>query len=124
MSTMENKKMVKNWELLARGDDMEEVVKSLRVFANYWADEKEDELEMPDGIVLRGKIYGHEGAPDGATIKTSPVKTVRRVEREYNCGVPHDLMCATTKSGSEYHFYSDAYGAKMGLLLGTLVHTV
>lgn len=124
MDMMNDKKMLKKWELLVRDDDMEENVKSLRVFANFWENVNEDELEMPDDMILSGEIYGHERFPDGSKINTSKVKSVKRVERNTIHGVPHDLMCATTQSGSEYHFYSDGWEAHMGLLLGSLIHTI
>lgn len=125
MDMMNDKKMLKNWEILVNSENgMEEGINNLRVFANFWENVNDDELEMPGNMLLRGEIYGHERFPDGSRINTSQVKSVKRVERDTIHGVPHDLMCATTMSGSEYHFYSDEWEAHMGLLLGTLIHTV
>lgn len=118
------KPLIESWDLLVRQKDMEECVRRLRVFAEFWQNLSKTKLDMPADIILRGKVYGREGFVDGDEICTSWVKTVERIERGDRNGVPHDLICATTHSGSKYYFYSDTHTADMGLLLGGLIHLV
>lgn len=118
------KPLVRNWDLLVRCKDMEECVRRLRVFADYWQDLGAVKLDMPEDILLRGNVYGRKGFTDGMRINTSWVKTLERVEQQYRGGVPHDLICATTYSGSMYYFYSDECLPEMQLLIGQLIHTV
>jgi hypothetical protein len=73
--------------------------------------------------MLGGRVFGREGIDDGSEIFTSDIQSVERIERGLHNGIPHDLMCATTASGSKYYFYSDGYNANMFLMLGDLIHT-
>jgi hypothetical protein len=72
--------------------------------------------------MLGGEVFGREGFNDGDEIFTSNIKSVERVERGYQNGVPHDLMCATTNSGSKYYFYSDDHNGYMFLMLGDIIN--
>ena len=100
--------MVKQWELyfdVANGYENRYDV--MKAFASFWEDSKADKLEIPGKCRFGGEVFGHKGYSDGVVIVTSSIQSVERIERGYHHnGLPHDLMCATTTSGSKYYFYS------------------
>lgn len=115
--------IISGWELYfneAHGYDNRSTV--ARAFTNFWQRNYAEKLEIPGKCMLGGKVYGHEKFNDGEEIMTSNVESVERVERSKQNGVSHDLMCATTKSGSKYYFYSDNYNVYMFQILGDLIH--
>lgn len=116
--------MIKKWELyFNKANGYENRVIVIKAFANFLEDPKADKLEIPGKCMLGGNVFRREGFNDGDEIFTSDIKSVERIEHGDNKGVPHDLMCATTISGSKYYFYSDDYNAYMFLMLGDLIHT-
>ena len=115
--------MLKDWEIYfdrANGYENRETVAG--AFTEFWNSLNEDELQIPGACMLGGKVFGRAGFNDGDEIFTSNIQSVKRVERGDKLGVPHDLMCATTGSGSKYYFYSDGHNAYMALMLGDLTH--
>ena len=124
VTNMTHNPMIKEWELYfdkANGYENRDAV--VKAFAGFWEDSRADKLEIPGKCMLGGKVFGREGFNDGDEIFTSDIKSVERIEHGDHNGVPHDLMCATTISGSKYYFYSDDYNAYMFLMLGDLIHT-
>ena len=116
--------MIKEWELYfekTNGYDYRTTV--AKAFAKFWEDPAADKLEMPGKCMLGGRVFGRKGFNDGDEIFTSDVELIERIERDNHNGVPHDLMCAITASGSKYYFYSDEHNAYMFLMLGDLFHT-
>lgn len=118
VTNMTHNPMIKEWELyfkMADGYENRDAV--VKAFADFLEDPRADKLEIPGKCMLGGKVFGREGFNDGDEIFTSFIKFVERIERG-----EHDLMCATTISGSKYYFYSDDYNAYMFLMLGDLIH--
>lgn len=116
--------MIKEWELYfekANGYDNRTAV--VKAFAKFWEDSAVDKLKIPGKCMLGGRVFGRKGFNDGDEIFTSDVELMERIEHGNHNGIPHDLMCATTVSGSKYYFYSDEHNAYMFLMLGDLFHT-
>ena len=91
-------------------------------FAEFWSNRKIDKFKMSSKLMLGGKVYGREGFEDGEMIFTSSVIAVTRIGHSVCNDVPHDLMCATTVSGSKYLFYSDDYNIYTKALLHDIVN--
>ena len=116
--------MIKDWELYfeeANGYDNRTTV--AKAFAKFWEDPAADKLKIPGKCMLGGRVFGRKGFNDGDEIFTSDVELIERIEHGNHNGIPHDLMCAITVSGSKYYFYSDGHNAYMFLMLGDLFHT-
>jgi len=79
-------------------------------------------LDVVGEVVLNGDVYGRKGFDDGDNIITSGIVSFERINKGNLNGVPRDLMCANTESGSKYYFYSDDHSASMFLLLGAAIH--
>ena len=82
------------------------------------SDDPEDNLyKVPGDCVLCGEVYGHPEFPNESGIFTSPVLSIERLKLDFALGKRHDLLCATTESGTHYYFYSDVCSAHMMLML-------
>lgn len=124
VTNMMHNPMIKEWELyFDKANGYENRTTVAKAFTNFWEEPKADKLEIPGKCMLGGKVFGRKGFNDGEEIFTSNIQSVERIERGNHNGVPHDLMCATTISGSKYYFYSDDHNAYMFLMLGDLIHT-
>ena len=120
---MTQKSMVKKWELYFGHDEgYENRFTIMKAFANFFERGNIKTIEIPGKCVLGGEVFGRDGFNDGDKILTSYVKTIERIDHWYRNGVPHDLMCAITVSGSKYYFYSDEYNAYMSLMLGDMIN--
>ena len=116
--------ILRDWELyFDRVDGTDNRTRVATAFAKYWNGAISDLFTVPGKCVLGGRVFGRAGFTDGDEIFTSSLQTIKRVEYGYKNGVPHDLMLATTKSGSVYYFYSDEHNAYMALMLGDLSRT-
>ena len=116
--------MIKEWELYfekVNGYDNRTAV--AKAFAKFLGDPTADKLKIPGKCMLGGRVFGRKGFNDGDEIFTSDVELMERIEHGNHNGIPHDLMCATTVSGSKYYFYSDWHNAYMFLMLGDLFNT-
>ena len=114
---------MKRWELYfdeSCGYENRTVI--AKAFTEFWNDPKADKIEIPGKCMLGGKVYGRKGFRDGVEVFTSNVKVIERIKRDRRDGVPHDLMCATTASGSRYYIYSDGHNAYMAMMLGDIIH--
>ena len=121
---MANIPIIKKWEIYFNRMDGLENRKNVAVaFTEYWNGHSFNLFEIPGKCMLGGKVYGREGFIDGNEIFTSFIRSIRRIETGFRNGIPHDLMLATTYSGSLYHIYSDDYNAYMALMLGDITHT-
>lgn len=116
--------MIKEWELYfekVNGYDNRTAV--AKAFEKFLGDPVADKLEIPGKCILGGKVFGLKGFNDGTEIFTPDIKSMERIERS-NRDVPlHDLICATTVSGSKYYFYLDEYSLCMFMMLEDLLHT-
>lgn len=95
---------------------------AIKTFADFLTERKNDKLEVVDSVILRGDVYGRKGFDDGENIHTSNIVSFERINRGTLNGIPRDVICATTESGSKYFFYSDDHSASMFLLLGAAIH--
>ena len=115
--------ILKEWELyFDRDDGYENRTKVVEAFTNFWSKPWIKELGIPGKCVLGGKVFQSESFKDGDEIFTSSVKFVEKISFDNICGVRHDLICATTASGSKYYFYSDDHSGLMFLMLGDMIH--
>lgn len=124
VDTTTYKPIIKEWELYfekVNGYDNRTAI--AKAFAKFWEDPAADKLKIPGKCMLGGRVFGRKGFNDGDEIFTSDVELMERIEHGNHNGIPHDLMCATTVSGSKYYFYSDEHNAYMFLMLGDLFHT-
>lgn len=124
VDTTTYKPIIKEWEIYfeeVNGWNNRDVV--AKAFARFLEDFTARKLEIPGKCMLGGKVFGHKRFNDGDEIFTSDVELMERIEHGNYNGIPHDLMCATTVSGSKYYFYSDGHNAYMFLMLGDLFNT-
>ena len=124
VDTTTYKPIIKEWELYfekVNGYDNRTAV--AKAFAKFLGDPTADKLKIPGKCMLGGRVFGRKGFNDGDEIFTSDVELMERIEHGNHNGIPHDLMCATTVSGSKYYFYSDGHNAYMFLMLGDLFNT-
>ncbi len=82
-------------------DDHDDRTTVAKAFANFWKESNDDKLEIPEKYKLGGKVFGRKRLNDGDEIFTSNIKFVERIERNSHDGISHNLMCATTISGSK-----------------------
>ena len=114
---------IEKWELYFEGENgYDNRFNIMKAFTEFWESPKLGKLEMPGKCMLGGQVFGRKGFEDGAEIFTSDIQSVERLEHDRFSGAPHDLMCATTVSGSKYYFYSDDHNAYMALMLGDIIH--
>lgn len=124
VDTTTYKPIIKEWEIYfeeVNGYDNRTAV--AKAFAKFLGDPTADKLKIPGKCMLGGRVFGRKGFNDGDEIFTSDVELMERIEHGNHNGIPHDLMCATTVSGSKYYFYSDGHNAYMFLMLGDLFNT-
>lgn len=120
----EYKPMLKDWAICLYKDMSDEENEAImEVVADSYQKTRMDSVQIPGPCVLSGVVYGRDGFNDGDVINTSNIESIERVERHNKASTPHDLMCATTKSGSKYYFYTDECNANMMLVLGDMIHT-
>lgn len=116
--------IIKEWELYFRKTDgYDNRTTVAKAFTNFWEKSNTDKLEIPGKCILGGKVFGRKGFNNGDEIFTSYIESIERIECGNHNGIPHNLMCATTISGSKYYFYSDDHNAYMFLMLGDMIHT-
>lgn len=116
--------MLKKWELYferAYGPNNRFTV--AKAFAEFWKNSSADKIEIPGKCMLGGRVFGKEDCEDNTEIFTPDIISVERIERGEGEEFPHDLMCATSISSSNYYFYSDEYNAYMFMLLDDIIHT-
>lgn len=119
-----DKQIIKNWSVcLFKNVDDEENERIMKSVIDFYKNGEEDSVQVPGPCLISGRVYGRKGAPDGTRISTSKIVSIERIERHNDTGTPHDLMCATTKSGSKYYFYTDECSGNMALVLGEMIHT-
>ena len=121
---VDNLPVLKFWQLyFEKADGYENRQKIVTRFAKFWKDRREIELDVPGKCKLGGYISGHPDFRDGDNYFTvADVKTIKRVDRECICGIPHDLMVATTTTGEKISFYSDDDNVYMFMMLSDLIH--
>ena len=115
---------IEDWGLYflqKHGYDNRSVV--MKAFAEFWSSAKLETLEVPGDCILGGKVFGHERILDGDDFYTSAIRTITRINFGDYCGVPHDLMHATSITGRNYYFYSDDHNVHMRLMLGDLIQS-
>ena len=98
-------------------DGFENRTAIIKAFADFFENTNKKKLDIHGKCVLGGYVYGRYGFDDGDMIITSDIESIERIERGDCDGVSHDLMCATTASGSKYYFYSDEHSYHMSQLL-------
>ena len=121
--------LIKGYELYFRKEDgLENRLAIIATFARFWQDSSIDEIEIAGRCMLGGLVFGHDHFDDWSEILTSSIKTIRRVERGekrvklIGMRIGRDLMCATTKSGNEYFFYSTNLCIYMARMLADIVY--
>lgn len=106
------------WELffeVENGFDNRERV--MREVVRFLNDDEADSLKLSGKCLLGGEVYGHENFSRGEGIFTSPVVSIEKVTKGYCFDKKHDMLCAKTKSGSRYYFYSDNRNGFMNCML-------
>lgn len=121
---IETKVMLKAWQLYFDKSDGGYANRHnvVSVFAPFWENSNAELMITPEKFMIGGNVYGRAGFNDGDEILTSHIDQIVRVKHSMKNGIPHDLLCATTKSGSKYYFYSDEHNAYMALMLGDMLH--
>lgn len=121
--TVVAKPLLVDWGILFKfSDGLENREDIMRCFLKLWNRDC-DQVCFIGKCYFSGSVYGRKGFEDGAVIRTSPITTIERIEKRDENGIPNDLMCATTGSGSKYYFYSGNHDAYTFLMLGDLIHT-
>lgn len=115
--------MIREWEFyFLQEDGYENRFIVAKAFLKFWDDNSIEKLDVPGRCMLGGKIFGREGFNDGDEIFTSIIETIERIKCSDCSDTQHDLMCATTISGSKYYFYSNDYNTYMFMMFGDLIH--
>ena len=115
--------VLKNWEIFfAKEDGVENRDNIAKAFARFLVASKDDVMKIPGMCFLGGTVFGR-GCEYGNDILTPHVSSVERVKRGSHevHGHAHDLICATTESGSKYYFYSDENNPWMSLMLSDII---
>ncbi len=109
--------MFKDWELYFPQDEgYENPLKVARAFAQFLAQGKVS-LFVPGKCILGGHVRGDGTYHDGDEIFSAYVTSFSCLEWGYKDGARHNLLLATTASGSTYYLYSGQMGMETKQLL-------
>lgn len=121
---MDNLPILKFWQLyFEKADGYENRQRIATEFAKFWKDQRKTELNIPGNCKLGGRIFRHPDYKDGDDFfTTGNIRTIKRINRGYFGGAPHDLMVAATTTGEKFSFYSDDDNVYMFMMLSDLTH--
>lgn len=93
----------------------------MRSFVRFFDSDSEKNFSVTGKCMLGGKLYGDKHYPEGESVFTSDIVSIKRVGRtDKYFGLKQDVFRATTASGGEYYFRADEYSPCMYLMMGDI----
>ena len=116
--------LLKKWVICFSRKDASEVHDQIvRTFASFFQTNLTGvTMRLPGDCRLEGEAFGFKDVADGDKLVSPRVTSLKRLNHA-NCGAMHDLVCATTESGSKIYFYLDEYGSYTALMLSDIMYT-
>ena len=119
---MDHYPIMKEWELyFDKKDGLGNRETVAKAFYDFWKEPTAKQLIMPGRCGIGGNVFNHHTYSDNEMILSSRVISIDSIKRSDYYGIPHDLMCANTATGSKYYFYSNEYNTFMFIMIGDLV---